>query len=60
MAINHKVLPLVFDNLLEYCPELIPAELKSRLEHQNILPNGLHNLELVEYLVHILELLKKK
>ena len=58
-CIKHKVLPLVFDNLVEYCPESIPAELKARLEHQYILPNGLRNLELVEQLVRILELLKK-
>jgi len=59
ICIRHKVLPLVFRNLVLFCKASFPEELKTELENTYIFENSLHNFFLVEQLFFILDLLKK-
>ncbi len=38
-CIRHKVLPLVYHNLVEHCPDTFPVELKSQLVKNYIIEN---------------------
>ena len=58
-CIRHKVFPLVYQNLVKYCPDTFPVELKSQLVKNYIIENLVNSLALVEQLFRILELLKK-
>ena len=59
VCIRHKVLPLVYQNLVEHCPDTFPVELKSQHVKNYIIENFINSLALVEQLVRILELFKK-
>lgn len=59
ICIQHKVLPLVFQNLVLFCKDSFPEKLKTDLENTYIFENSLHNFSLVEQLFFILDLLKK-
>jgi len=59
ICIRHKVLPLVFQNLVLFCKDSFPEKLKTELENRYIFENSLHNFSLVEQLFFILDLLKK-
>ncbi len=59
ICIRHKVLPLVFRNLVLFCKDSFPEKLKTELENTYIFENSLHNFSLVEQLFFILDLLKK-
>jgi len=50
ICIRHKVLPLVFQNLVLFCKESFPEKLKTELENTYIFENSLHNFALVEQL----------
>lgn len=57
-SIRHKVLPLVFQNLCDCCPDSFPEEIRTRVEESYIFENALNNHALVETLFSILSLME--
>ena len=58
LAMQHRVLPLVYRNLRKYCSDSVPQELLNQGKHiyRN---NGARNLLMTGYLTRVLSLLRK-
>ncbi len=58
LAIQHRVLPLVYRNLRKYCSDLVPQELlkQGKQIYRN---NGARNLMMTGYLTRVLSLLRE-